>query len=42
MALQAESERQKRAQILGSEARKTALLNEAEAIKRSTILIAEG
>lgn len=42
MALEAESERFKRAEILKSEARKTALINEGDAFRASYVLMAEG
>lgn len=42
MALEAESERFKRAEILKSEAKKTSLINEGDAFKASYVLIAEG
>ena len=42
MALEAESERIKRAEILASEAKKASILNDAEALKQTTILEAEG
>lgn len=38
MSLEAESERKKRAEILKSEGKKTALINIAEAVKRGYIL----